>query len=447
MTRPRRNIRHLRRAPDPSGLLPLPKEIQMLFQPPARWRKLQEKLFLEHIKHAAQTDFYRRRIRPRQIKSFADLELLPLTDKSDLARAGDAVMGCEPQEVCEWVTTSGTTGKPLRVPLTQRDLNRLGLNEAVALHIAGLRPGDTLTIAVAMDRMFVAGLAYWLGAQKLGAAVIRAGPQFVQQRDLFSSLLSTQSRNFVITVPSLLADMARSSGEESYRGLEAIIGIAEPIRSADLALNALARGIIQHIPVPILSTYASTETCATFAEGPLCRGGHLNPSLAVVEILDEKGRAVAPGCAGEVVITPLGVQGMPLVRFRTGDIAALYTEPCSCGRTTPRLGPILGRRGQLLKVRGVSLFPAAVFDLLNAIPEVRDFVLVARQQHDLSEALTLHVHLSEDQPPVREGIKQRMRALLKVLPEIIFCDPAQIKAIQLQANPRKPMRFVDLREK
>ncbi|HTV48636.1 MAG TPA: AMP-binding protein [Phycisphaerae bacterium] len=425
----------------------MPKEAQILFWPKLRWKKLQEKNFLHHVAHAAQTDFYRRRIAPRKIRSLADLELLPLTDKSDLARAGDAMLGCPTAEIREWVTTSGVTGKPLRVPLTQGDLQRLAVNEAAALYAAGLRAGDVLIIAVAMDRMFVAGLAYWLGAQRLGAACVRAGPQYAVHPELFNSLPMPQARRFVITAPSLLSAALPASGPGAYREIHTIICIAEPIRGANLLLNALARRIVQHIPVPILSTYASTETCATFAEGPLCRGGHLNPALAVVEILDSRGRPVAPGNAGEVVVTPLGVQGMPLVRFRTGDIAALYTERCPCGRTTPRLGPILGRQQQLLKVRGVSLFPAAVFDMLADLPEVRDFVLSARRAHDLSEHLTLHVHLEKDEPHIRERLKQRARALLKVLPELIFCDAAQVKSIQSQSSSRKPVRFIDLRGK
>ncbi len=416
-----------------------------LFWPIRRWRALQEKRFLVHVANAARTDFYQRRIYPGRMKSLADVTLLPLTDKHQLALAGAAAFGCRRADIREWVSTSGTTGKPLCVPLTQSDLHRLAENEAVALHIAGLRADDTLIIAVAMDRLFVAGLAYWLGAQRLGAACMRVGPAFVSQRELLCSLLAGHPRNFVITVPSLLVDCERPADQRAFRNLAAIIGIAEPLRSADLTPNSLAQRLSAIFTAPLLGTYASTETCTTFAEGPQCRGGHLNPSLAVAEIIDERGLPAAPGSPGEVVVTPLGVRGMPLVRFRTGDIAALYTEPCPCGRTTPRLGPILGRRQQLLKVRGTSLFPAAIFDLLNSMPEVRDYAIVARRAHDLSDLLTLHVCLRDGKARTRQRLEQRARAILKVTPRIVYAPAVEIRTLQTQANPRKPSKFVDLR--
>src|SRR5262245_60065043 len=136
-----------------------------------------------------------------------------------------------------------------------------------------------------------------------------------------------------------------------------------------------------------MSTYASTETCTTFAEGPLCKGGHLNPELAIVEVLDDLDRPVKSGQPGEVVITPLGVQGMPLIRFRTGDIAALLTAKCPCGRTTPRLGPIVGRRQHLLKYRGTSIYPNSIIEALRAIPAVRDCVLIAEAHDPLSDRI------------------------------------------------------------
>lgn len=416
-----------------------------LFWPVKRWRTMQLLALRRHIRYAGKSEIYRGRL-AGTLKTLRHLADFPLTDKEQLAGAGDAAFACRPESVREWVTTSGTTGKPLRVPLTGPDLKRLAENEAVALNIAGLKRGDTLILALAMDRMFVAGLAYWLGAQQLGAASIRAGSAYVARMEMLQSLLCGDCRNFVITVPSLLAgaaDLSRCG--DAMPGLRAVIGIGEPLRTAGLAANTLAQRLTSNLRVPVLSTYACTETCTTFAEGPLCTGGHLNPALAVVEVTDSRGGAVPDGTLGEVVITPLGVKGMPLVRFCTGDMAALYSEPCLCGRTTPRLGPVVGRKRQLLKVRGASLFPSAIFDCMNAISEVRDYAVVAYREHDLSDRMELHVCLTRNTAHIRERLAQRTRALLKVQPNIIVTGLDAIRKLQSLTNPRKPSRFVDRR--
>lgn len=416
-----------------------------LFWPVKRWKALQLDGLRRHIAHAGKSAYYAG-VLPGSIKSLNHLVEFPLTHKDQLAAAGDAAFACRSQHVREWVTTSGTTGKPLRVPLTERDLHRLAENEAVALNIAGLNRGDTLILALALDRMFVAGLAYWLGAQKLGAACIRAGAAYSAQIDILQSLLQRGTRTFVITVPSLLAGAGgAASGDALASEIQAVIGIGEPLRNAALSPNALALRLKDNLGVPALSTYACTETCSTFAEGPLCVGGHLNPALAVVEIIDDQGSPVAAGAKGEVVITPLGVEGMPLVRFCTGDIAALYTDPCPCGRTTPRLGPIVGRKRQLLKVRGSSLFPSAIADCLNGISEVRDYAIIAHREHDLSDRIELHVCLVKNSSSIRDRLALTVRALLKVQPKIIFSSISAIRELQSTANPRKPARFIDRR--
>jgi phenylacetate-CoA ligase len=416
-----------------------------LFWPIKRWRALQLKALNQHIRHARTSELYQGRI-PNSARSLRHLAEFPLTTKDDLAAAGAAAFACRPQAVREWVTTSGTTGKPLRVPLTAKDLDRLAENEAVALNIAGLNRGDTLILALALDRMFVAGLAYWLGAQKLRAACIRAGAAYAAQLEVLQSLLDRDRRNYVITVPSLLAGACGDfPGDNKPSRIQAVIGIGEPLRSAAGVPNSLAMRLTETLHTPVLSTYACTETCCTFAEGPACIGGHLNPTLAVVEIMDQHGAPVAEGTLGEVVITPLGVQAMPLIRFRTGDMAALYTDPCPCGRTTPRLGPIVGRKQQLLKVRGSSLFPSAIFDCLNGLDVVKDYAIIAQSEHALSDRLELHVCLSRNSAASQDRVVQCVRALLKVQPRIIFDNMTKIRQLQNSDNPRKPTRFIDRR--
>jgi phenylacetate-CoA ligase len=420
------------------------------------------------------------------------LAQLPLTTKAQLADAGPGAWVASPDQVAEWVCTSGTSGKPLDVPLTAGDLDRLAENEAAALEIAGVRAGDLFIVAVGMERLFVAGLAYWLGARRLGAACVRVGPQLGGQPGLLRDLVARMGsrpgtgRTFVIAVPSFLLTLGSAdlAGREALQG---IIAIGEPIRSAwqreggDAggagagaqeshgaagAYNALGARLHETFHCPIMSTYATTETCTTFAEGPLCRGGHLNPALGIVECLDDSGAAVPEGHVGEIVVTPLGVEGLPLVRFRTGDMAALHTGVCACGRNTPRVGPIVGRRGQLLKFKGTSIYPGAIVETLRANPAVADCVVVATQAHALCDQLAVYIELRPeacDGSPGSGGgdagvggavpraavcaqVESALRVLLRATPEIRYVSPKALKEMQVAAGSRKLPRFIDRRE-
>jgi phenylacetate-CoA ligase len=136
----------------------------------------------------------------------------------------------------------------------------------------------------------------------------------------------------------------------------------------------LGKRISEAWDLHLYSTYASTEMQTAFTECRAGQGGHLNPDLLIVELLDEHNQPVTPGHPGEVTVTTLGVEGMPLLRYKTGDICVHSTEPCICGRTTLRLSPVLGRKQQMIKFKGTTLYPPALFDLLNEMEEVVDYV-------------------------------------------------------------------------
>jgi phenylacetate-CoA ligase len=434
-----------------------------LFGPEPQWRAVQAQRLRAHVNVARQSLLYRN----ADIPSDADLAgetldqtlaRLPLTTKAQLADAGPKAWAVAPERVAEWVCTSGTAGRPLDVPLTAADLDRLAENEAAALELAGVRGGDLFVLAVGMERLFVAGLAYWLGARRLGASCVRVGPQLATQANLLQELVkrygtgAPDRRSFVIAVPSFLITVDAAA---LPRPLDGIIAIGEPIRAADGPYNALGHRLHDAFCCPVMSTYALTETCTTFAEGPLCKGGHLNPALGVVECLDDAGRPVELGTVGEIVVTPLGVEGLPLLRFRTGDMAALHTAPCPCGRTTPRVGPIVGRLGQLLKFKGTSIYPGAIVDTLRAHAGVADCVVVATQTHALSDQLTVYIEPRPDacdpggnnlpRAAIRAQFEAALRGLLRATPEIRYVQGSELKAIQTASGSRKLPRFIDRR--
>ena len=410
----------------------------------AQWQQVQTQ-----YRQALKAKFYRQLItlRTRKILNTpGQFTALPITTKADLVEHNMDFLAVSAAAVCEWVTTSGTTGKSVRIALDRRDLLRLAQNEAAALRLAGIKRGDGLLIAVGMDRLFVAGLAYWLGAQKLGAVCLRAGPSLVDMACTAALPLAPAGRWFIIGVPSLLSGAIGSSQNLPPR-LGGLIGIGEALYRADLTPNAMCQLLHRRTGAPVMSTYASTETCSTFAQGTVCRGNHLNPRMAIVEILDDGGRDVPPGAPGRVVITPLGQSAMPLLRFDTGDIAALFTDPCPCGRPTARLGPVLGRAAQLLKLQGVSLFAAAVIELVRSIYAGMEFVILADADPLGADRVTVYVVCPAHRwASLQQRFDRAARGQLKCVPPIRYCDMQTIMQIRAMRPSRKSAVFVDTRD-
>ena len=144
-------------------------------------------------------------------------------------------------------------------------------------------------------------------------------------------------------------------------------------------------------------------------------------------------------------MTPLGVEGTPLLRYRTGDIARLHTDRCGCGRETPRLGPILGRRAQMLKCRGTTLFPPAISRVLQQIDGVQGYYLEVFTEYDLSDRL--RVVVGSDGSLSAATIAEQIVAKTRVKPEVVLVSPAAIRAKTLQPEMRKPVTFFDYRDK
>jgi phenylacetate-CoA ligase len=166
----------------------------------------------------------------------------------------------------------------------------------------------------------------------------------------------------------------------------------------------------------------------------------------VVEIVDEAGRPLPPGVPGEVVATPLQVAGMPLVRFRTGDVATLHAARCACGRTSPRLGPVLGRKSQMLKVKGTTVYPPAIFAVLQELPGVQGYYVEVRDTFELSDRVTVTVGAAAG-ALTPAFVADRIAVRTRVKPEVVIATPEEVVARTVRADKRKPITFFDLREK
>lgn len=383
----------------------------------------------------------------RELNALDQLARLPMTDKSDFASRNRDFLAVAETEVVDICQTSGTTGEPVTIWQTENDLQRLSQNEQLAFSAAGVSRNDRVLICAALDRCFMAGLAYFLGLRKIGATAIRAGSG---QPALVAELIIKQRPTVLVGVPSLflaIARQLRQSGiDPATLAVDKLICIGEPIRAADLGLAPLGTLLSEAWSAQVLGTYASTEMATSFADCTAGCGGHLLPELIIVEIVGEDGAAVACGTSGEVVVTPLGIEGTPLLRYRTGDIARLHTELCDCGRRTPRLGPILGRRAQMLKYRGTTLFPAAISSALHGIESVRGHYLEVEREFDLSDRIRVVVGCT-DPSLTADRLAELIAAKTRVRPEVVLVTPDDIVRKTIVPERRKPVTFFDYREK
>ena len=400
-----------------------------------------EQLWAETFRHAKlHSPFYRELF--SNVPSAPPLHEVPTVDKAVLS-ARNLDFLCVPREhVVEIVTTSGTTGQPLLWMLTDADARRLALNEKISFECAGLTAADTVLVAVALDRNFIAGLAYTTGLRELGCAVVRTG---ASSAALVLETIQRVQPTTIVAVPSFLrhvADKAREAGFDLKNSpVKKAVCIGEPVRDGAFVLNSSGRAIENSWSAKVFSTYGVTELANSLCECDAGAGGHLHDQQLHVEILDDDGHAVADGEVGEIVATTFGVEAMPLIRYRTGDCAALFRAPCACGRTTPRLGPTVGRKNQKLKFKGASLFPSTLASVLEETAGVESFVIIARRESELADTVEVLFHGAARVEVLREALQARA----KIAPQIRQAAREEIEALQLPPTARKRRTFVDLR--
>ena len=384
-----------------------------------------------------------------KINHIEDLVKIPFTEKKDLQLFNDDFLCCEKSKIIDYITTSGTLGDPVTFGCTEGDLQRLAFNEHKSFECAGLKPGNIVQLMVTLDKRFMAGMAYFLGIRHLGASVIRVGNGIPElQWDTIRRLRP----DTIMCVPSFILRLVQYAEDHGidYRNssIRRIIGIGEGMREQDFSLNLLGRRIKEKWDVQLFSTYSSTEMGATFAECEYGCGGHVHPELIIVEIIGDDDLPVADGEYGEIVVTTLGVEGMPLLRFRTGDIAAKRTEECRCGRWSYRLTPLVGRKNNMIKLKGTTLYPPAVNDVLDNADYVENYVVIVHDSDAGTDEVVVKVGLKAVPDfDVVKDLKDRFRSRIRVAPIVEVHPVEEIHQINFPAKSRKPVKFIDLRKK
>ena len=382
-----------------------------------------------------------------KINKLEDLQLIPTTTKEDLQRNNDDFVCVPTHKIIDFATTSGTLGDPVTFGLTDNDLERLAYNEAISFDCAGIKEGDIVQLMTTMDRRFMAGLAYFLGLRKMKVGVIRVGAGIPELQ--WDSILKYKP-TYLITVPSFLLKLieyADSHGiDYNNLGIKGAVCIGESLRNQDFTNSILADKIASKWNIKLFSTYASTEMSTAFTECEHGVGGHHHPELIIVEVLDDENKPVKDGESGELTITTIGVEAMPLIRFKTGDIVKLHTEKCACGRNTLRVGPVVGRKQQMIKYKGTTLYPPAMNDVLNDFDAIENYLIQIFNNDLGTDEIVVKIVVSNPNEGFLNEVKDHFRAKLRVTPKIEFVSKEVLNPIVFNPMNRKPTRFIDSRK-
>jgi len=410
-------------------------------------RKLQELLaYLSENSNYYKNVFQQENIDISDIKKLEDLTKLSVTTKEDLHKYNDDFICVAPSKIIDYVTTSGTTGSPVFFGLSDKDLDRLAYNEAISFACSGINNTDTIQLMTTIDRRFLAGLAYFLGARKLGAGIIRVGAGIPELQ--WDSILKFNP-SYLIAVPSFLLKLIEyaenndiSINSSSVKG---VICIGEPLKNQDFTDNSLSKKIKEKWDIELYSTYASTEMSTAFAECEFQQGGHLHPELIIAEILDDDNQPVKEGEEGELVITTLGVETIPLLRFKTGDVVKAHSDSCQCGRNTLRLGPVIGRKKHMIKYKGTTIYPPAMFNLLNDFSEIENYIIELDKNEVGMDNIIIKLGTKAASEDLMKRLKDHIRAKLRVLPNIVILPIDEINKLKFPGINRKPILFIDKR--
>ena len=356
-------------------------------------RKLRQ--LVENVYNSSR--FYRNRfdeagVKPSDIKTMEDLTKLPFTYKKDLRDNYPTNMFCVPlNQVVRFHVSSGTTGKPTVVGYTKGDIDMWSNSLARAFTACGIGRGDIMQVSYGYG-LFTGGLGAHYGAEEVGASVIPMGVGNTERQiELMKDLKATA----IACTPSYLLHM-----DEVAKKMGVSIKDDTDLRCAVLGAEPWSQEtrnrIEKSMGIKAYDIYGTSEMSGPlFTECNEQNGIHVWADHFLLEIIDKNGDQVKDGQKGELVITTLTKEALPLVRYRVGDITILNNEECKCGRTHPRIMRITGRTDDMLIIRGINVFPSQVESVLMTIPEVGEhFQIVAERNGELDD-LTVRVEVGK----------------------------------------------------
>jgi phenylacetate-CoA ligase len=396
--------------------------------------------------------FYRERldkagVTPERLKVLSDIQYIPFTTKDDIRDTYPFGMFGRPRkDIVRIHASSGTTGKPTVVGYTKHDLEIWSDCIARLCAAVGVTDEDMVQISFGYG-LFTGALGLHYGLEKLGAAVVPASSGNTQKQVM---LLKDFGVTGLVSTPSYalyIAEVARDMGVDPEKDLQLRVGL---FGSEGCTLE-MRDQIERDLSLFATDNYGMSELGGPGVSGE-CRfrqGLHVNEDHYLPEIIDPKTGEVLPaGEAGELVVTTLTREGIPMLRYRTKDITRLNYEPCECGRTFCRMDKTRGRTDDMLKIRGVNVFPSQIESVLVGMDKIGPHYQLVVRREGVMDTLEVRVELIdgsllEDYSGL-EQLQKQVRASLKTVLGI-DCRVSLADPRSIERTAGKAKRIVDLR--
>lgn len=416
-----------------------------------RLQKDRLRALMEHVYEGSR--FYHKRlhdagIRPGDVRTKDDLKKIPFTIKNDLRDNYPlGMISVDRSRLVRMHASSGTTGNPTVVAYTKRDIEAWAEMNARCLEIAGVTSNDVVQVAYGYG-LFTGGLGLHYGAERLGTKVIPASTGNTKRQLKLMKDLGTTVLACTPSYGLFLIEAAKEEGLDTKKDLRLRVGVfgAEPW--SEITRKHLQDGLVESAH----DIYGMSEL-----SGPgvamECRsknGLHVWEDQYIVEIIDPNtGEVLEAGEKGEMVVTTITKEGMPLLRYRTRDITILDDAPCECGLTHSRIRRILGRTDDMLKVRGICVFPSQIEEILTGAKGVSPYFQIVVDREGVMDRLLVRVEISEDfRTDKLTELVALQRRLEDELKDVLSIN-ASIELVEPKKLPRsegKAQRIVDMRK-
>lgn len=406
---------------------------------------------IEHVFRGS--PFYNRKLReagisPCDIKTREDLKKIPFTTKTDLRDNYPlGMISVDKTQLVRMHASSGTTGNPTVVAYTQGDIEAWAEMNARCLEIAGVTPNDVVQVAYGYG-LFTGGLGLHYGAERLGTKVIPASTGNTKRQLKLMKDLGTTVLACTPSYGLFLIEAVREEGLEAKRDLHLRVGVfgAEPW--SEITRKHLQEGLVESAH----DIYGMSELNGpgVAMECQSKNGLHVWEDHYIVEIIDPNtGEVLEAGEKGEMVVTTITKQGMPLLRYRTRDITIVDEMPCECGLTHARIKRILGRTDDMLKVRGICVFPSQIEEILTGAQGVSPHYQIVVDREGVMDRLLVRVEVLEDfKTDKLTELVALQRKLEEDLKDTLSIN-ANVELVEPKKLPRsegKAQRIVDMRK-
>jgi len=391
--------------------------------------------------------FRQHNVHAEEVQSLEDLPRLPFTTKEHLRAAGLSGMLAVPMdEVIRVHGSSGTTGQPTFVAYTRRDLDTW--TELVARFVrgAGVGPSDVVQVAFGYG-LFTGGFGLHYGVERIGAAVIPASSgNTLRQLELMRGLKTTA----LVCTPSYALHIADIIEQEHFPREQLALRVG--LFGGEPWTSAMRDQIERRLGISATDNYGLSEVIGPGVSGECaCKEGmHISEDHFLVELIDpETEEPVGPGEEGELVLTTLTKEAMPVIRYRTRDLCRLIPEPCSCGRTTMRMTKVHGRTDDMLIIRGVNIFPSQIETALMEVEEVQPFYQILLTRKGALDDLEIQVEVRDEifsdemkgMRTLEERLRRRLQTVLGISVKVTLVEHRT-----LERTLGKSKRVIDLRK-